>query len=128
QQRERAATGDAADDLLVAAVFAGRLAQDLGREPLRFRVAGVHAVEIAGEDRGLVAAGAGAHLEEDVLVVARILRQQQAAQLLLLAAARALEARDLLLTARARDRVCNTRRLACRSQLAVQLIVTQQPL
>ena len=37
--------------------------------------------QVAGKDRRLVAAGAGAHLQEDVLVVARILRQQQQAQL-----------------------------------------------
>jgi hypothetical protein len=37
-------------------------------------------VQFTGEDGGLVAAGAGTHLQKDVLVVARILRQQQQAQ------------------------------------------------
>ena len=35
-------------------------------------VAGVHAVQVAGEQRGLVAAGAGADLDDDVLVVVRV--------------------------------------------------------
>ncbi len=43
-------------------------------------VAHVHAQQVAREDRRLVAAGAGADLEEDVAVVVRILRQQQPLQ------------------------------------------------
>ena len=37
--------------------------------------------QVAGEDGGLVAAGAGAHLQVDVAFVARILRQQQQGQI-----------------------------------------------
>ena len=52
-----------------------------------FRVADVHAQQAAGEERRLVAAGAGADLDEHVAVVVRILRQQRRLQL-------ALEVRD----------------------------------
>ena len=62
-------------------MLAGTLAQDLDFPALRFRIARIHAEQIAGEDRRLVAAGAGAHLEEDVAVVVRILRNEQALQL-----------------------------------------------
>src|ERR1043165_606742 len=44
---------------------------------LRLGVADVHAHHFRGEERGLVAAGAGADLDEDVLLVVRILRLQQ---------------------------------------------------
>ena len=40
-------------------------------------VARVHAVQIRGEDRGLVAAGAGADLDDRVAVMERIGRQEQ---------------------------------------------------
>ncbi len=40
-------------------------------------VARVHAIEIGGEERGLVAAGARANFENHVLLVVRILGQQQ---------------------------------------------------
>jgi hypothetical protein len=43
-------------------------------------IARVHAEKVAREDRGLVAAGAGADFEEDVGVVARVLRDQQELQ------------------------------------------------
>ena len=44
-------------------------------------VAQIHAEQVTGEDRRLVAAGAGAHFEIQVCLVARILRQQQQLQL-----------------------------------------------
>ncbi len=50
--------------------------------PLRFGVADVHAHDLAGEQRGFVAAGAGADLHEDVLVVVRVLRLEQDLELL----------------------------------------------
>ena len=50
---------------------------------LALGVARVHAVEVAREQRGFVAAGAGADLEDRVLAVARILRQEQDLDLLL---------------------------------------------
>ncbi len=45
-------------------------------------VAGVHAVEVGGEEGGFVAAGAGADLDDDVLLVGGVLRQQRQLQLL----------------------------------------------
>ncbi len=48
-----------------------------------FRVALVHAEELAGEERGLVAARAGPDLEEDVAGVVGVLRQEQHLELLL---------------------------------------------
>ena len=72
-KRENAfASGDAADDLLVAAVLAGAFAHDLRREALGFGVAGIHAQQVACENRRLVAARAGAHFQEDVVLIARI--------------------------------------------------------
>ena len=44
---------------------------------LRLGVAGVHAEHFGGEERGLVAAGAGADFQDDVFLVVRILGQQQ---------------------------------------------------
>jgi hypothetical protein len=48
---------------------------------LALGIARVHAKEIAGEERRLVAAGARAHLDEEVAIVVRILRQQRLLQL-----------------------------------------------
>ena len=73
-----AAADDAADDLAVAAVLAGALAEHLDAPALALGVARVHPEQVAGEDRGLVAAGAGADLEEDVALVARVRRDQEA--------------------------------------------------
>src|SRR5690606_41602754 len=44
---------------------------------LALGVAAVHAEQVAGEDRRLVAAGAGAHFQEQVGLVARVARHQQ---------------------------------------------------
>ena len=44
--------------------------------PLRGRVARVHAEEIASEERGLIAARAGAHLEDGAFLIGFVLRQQ----------------------------------------------------
>jgi hypothetical protein len=48
---------------------------------LTFGVARVHPEQVAGKQRGLVAAGAGANLEEDVLLVVGVLRNEQDLQL-----------------------------------------------
>ena len=123
QPRERAAAGNAADDLLVATVLAGAFAEYLGGEALRFRVARVHAVELAGEDRRLIAAGAGADLEEDAALVARIARQQQLAQLLLLRLEAPLEPHDLLVPEGAHAGVGVALQLARSDELALQAVV-----
>ena len=47
------------------------------RQPLRGGVALVHAEQVAGKQRRLVAAGAGADFEDGVLLVGRVLGQEQ---------------------------------------------------
>jgi hypothetical protein len=80
---EGAAAADLGDDFLVAAdrPFARRDHLDL--PALLGGIALVHAKQIAGEQRCLVAAGAGTDFEDDVALVHRILRQQGEANLLL---------------------------------------------
>ena len=79
--RVRALPGDARDHLLVAAQLRGALGDQLDLPALALGVARVHAEQVAGEERRLVAAGAGAHLEEQVAVVVRVARQQRLLQL-----------------------------------------------
>ena len=83
--RERASADDAADDFLVAAVLAGALRQHFDAPALHVGIARIHAKQIAGENRRLIAARARAHFQVDVAVVARILRQQQLRELFFLA-------------------------------------------
>src|SRR6185295_19456788 len=74
---KRATPHDATDDLLVAAMLARILAQDFHAPALRLGVARVHAKQVASEQCSLVSTGAGAHFEENVVVIARIFRLQQ---------------------------------------------------
>ena len=63
---------DAQDHFLVAAELGRRFGDDLDLPAVALRVARVHAAEAAGEERRLVAAGAGADFEEDVALVVRV--------------------------------------------------------
>src|SRR6266851_1937122 len=72
---------DARDDFLVPAGIARRFRYHFHLPALALRVARVHAEQVAGEERRLVAAGPRAYLEEDVALVVRIARQQQLLQL-----------------------------------------------
>src|SRR6185437_4554753 len=63
QLRIGTSTFDAGHDLLVTAMFAGVFAEDLDMPAAAFRVAQVHAEQVAGENRRLVATAAGAHFE-----------------------------------------------------------------
>src|SRR6185437_16144004 len=81
QLRECTAADHATDDLAVAAMLAGAVAEQLDLPALRLRVACVHAKQIAGEDRGFVPTGSGADLEVDVALVALIAGEQQLQQL-----------------------------------------------
>src|SRR5262245_2893144 len=128
QPRERAFTGDATDDLAVAPVLTGALAEHLRAEALGFGIARVHAVEVAGEDRRLVATGAGPHLEEYVALIARILRQQQAAQLELFGIERASEQCELFATERPQAGVGVRLQLARRLHIALESLVALQVL
>ena len=74
EHRELVTRRDARDDLAIAAVLAGIRAQDLDAPALALRVAAVHPEQVAREDRGLVAAGARADLEEQVRVVVGVFR------------------------------------------------------
>ena len=60
---------DREGDLLEAADLGGRLREHLGREAALLGVAGEHLVEVAGEQRRLVAPGPGADLDDHVLGV-----------------------------------------------------------
>ena len=68
------------DDLLEPAEPRRAREQDLDPPPLPLGVARVHAEELGGEEAGLVAAGAGADLEDRVPLVVRVLRDQEATE------------------------------------------------
>src|SRR5436853_3558948 len=79
---EHAPAGDRRYDLLVAAQVVLRQADDLDLPAAQLGVAAVHAEEVGGEQRGLVAAGAGAHLNYGALLIGRVLGEEMQAQLL----------------------------------------------
>ena len=79
---EGAAAADFGDDFLVAAHRAFARGHDLDLPALLGGVALVHAEQIAGKQRRLVAAGAGADFENDVALVHRVLGEERDAQLL----------------------------------------------
>src|SRR5215469_5192863 len=126
QPRERPLAGDATDDLAIATVLARALAEHLRAEAPGFGIARLHAVEIAGEDRGLVAAGSGPHLEEDVALIARIAGQQQLAQLELFGLERARQERELLAAESAHAGISVCLQLARRLQITLESLVALQ--
>ncbi len=69
--------------ILDTAQFGGVLALQRHRPAALFRIPHVHAQQIAGEQRGLLAAGAGLDLHDRVARVVGIARNQRGAQLLL---------------------------------------------
>ena len=73
---------DREGDLLEAADLGAGLGERLGGEAALLGVAGQHLVEIAGEERGLVAAGPGADLDQDVLGVVGVALDHRQADLL----------------------------------------------
>ena len=78
-----AAAFDLGDDFLEAADGAFARRNHLDLPALQRGEALIHAEQVAGEQRGLVAAGAGADFEHDAALVHRVLRQQRDADLLL---------------------------------------------
>ncbi len=80
EPRVGALTDDAHDHFPVAAELARRRRDDLGLPAVPLGVAHVHAQQIAGEQSGFVAAGAGADLEEHVALVVGIAGQQRRLQ------------------------------------------------
>ena len=71
---------DAGDHFLEAAVLTGVFREDLDPPTLALGIARIHAEQVAGKDRRLVAAGAGTDFEEHVAPILRIFRQQHALQ------------------------------------------------
>jgi hypothetical protein len=71
---------DAGDDFFIAAVLAFVLGEDLHAPAAPFGIARIHAEQVAGENRRLVATGAGADFEKHVAPVIRVLGQQHALQ------------------------------------------------
>ena len=79
EDRVGAVAGDPERDLLEAADLRGARGEDLGPEPEPLRVASEHRVEVAGEERRLVATGAGPDLDDHIrLVVGIALDHRQA--------------------------------------------------
>ncbi len=74
------AGADRDGDRLHAAEIGRLVVEHLGRPALPLGVAQVHPQQVAGEQRRLLAALAGLDLEDDVLAVVGVLRQQQLAQ------------------------------------------------
>src|ERR1700752_3531560 len=76
ENRVRAVPSHLERDLVEAAGLARVGPQDVPLEPSALRIAGEHPEEIAGPDRALVAAGALADLDDDVLGVVRVALDQ----------------------------------------------------
>src|SRR5207253_3037057 len=68
------------DDLFEATLFGLALREDLGLPAMALGVPRVHAVKIRPEERGLLPALAGTHLDDDVLLVEGIARHELRAQ------------------------------------------------
>jgi hypothetical protein len=81
---------DREDDFLEAPLLALAGRQGLGPEATTLRIAGQHAVDVACPDRGFVAPDPLAHLDDDVLLVRRVLFDERELELVL-------EPRELLL-------------------------------
>ncbi len=86
---------DEGDDFLESADARFAAGGDFHLPVLRFGEAGVHAENLGREEGRLVATGARADFEDDVLVVVRILRQEEDAQFLFDAVLLGLELGDL---------------------------------
>ena len=83
QTPESAPAADRDGDVLVAAEVGLLGVEDLGLPALPLGVAQVHPQQVAGEQRRLLAALAGLDLQDHVLAVVGVARQQQLAQLVL---------------------------------------------
>src|SRR5690606_26099442 len=119
----RALADDPADDFLVAAVLALVRGEHLDGPALVLGVAAVHAEEVAREERGLVAAGAGADLEEQIRVVVGILRHEMQRELPLLCGALRPERGRLLFAERTELPIVAPRELLGSGELFLELLV-----
>ncbi len=93
---EGAAAPDLGDDLLVAALGALAGGQHLRLPAMDRRIALIHPVEVAGEQRRLVATGAGADFQDHVAIVHRVLGDQCEPDVLFQGVALVLQQRTLL--------------------------------
>src|SRR3990170_1123949 len=84
------------DDLLEATAVAFVRVQELHGPALALRIAAVHAVEVGGEEGGLLATGGGADLHDHVLIGEGVPGQQGEPQLLLQGVDGSLRLLDLL--------------------------------
>ena len=105
QAREHAVARDEQDGFFDAAGRRVAAGQELDLPAARLRVARVHAQQIGGEQRGFFAARAGADFEQRVLVVVRILGQEQHEDALLEVDQLGLELGQLLLDQRTELRI-----------------------
>ena len=101
-----ALTLDVDDHFLEAALAGLAERHHLELPPLTLGVTAVHAIEIAGEERRLLATGAGADFDDDVLIVVGILWQQQDLELAHQLIAVGVEAGQLLFRERAHLGIC----------------------
>ena len=83
EPRIHAVARDAEHDFLVAAKLGLGLAHDLGLPAAPVRVHRVHAVQVGRKQRAFLAACAAANFDIDVLLIVRVLGQQQDFQLVL---------------------------------------------
>ena len=97
----RAVAADLEHELLEPARVAAGGRERLGLEPVLLGEAGQHLVQVAGEERGLVAAGPGPQLDDHVLVVGGIALDHGEPQILLDPGKRRSRLRELLLRERA---------------------------
>ncbi|MOA40332.1 hypothetical protein D3C78_1621970 [compost metagenome] len=67
---------DFGNHLFVTAVFTHVFAHDLNPPAASFSVTAIHTEQIASKDGRFVATGSGAHFQETVALIVRILRQQ----------------------------------------------------
>ncbi len=77
QARENAAPGNLGDDFLVSAGRPLARRQHLDLPALRLGVFDIHAEQIAGEQRRLIAACSAPHLQNGVAIVGCVLRKQR---------------------------------------------------
>ena len=97
QPREHVAAGDGGDDFPIAADPGLAGIHDFEFPVVQGRIPGIHPQQVGGEQRGLVAAGAGPDLQDGVALVGLVLGQQQELHLLLEFRNARLENRKLLL-------------------------------
>jgi hypothetical protein len=83
QFRVHAEADDLGDDFLVPTHFALALRNQFDLPALTLGITEIHPEQIAGEQRGFVATGAGPYFQKDIPLVVGILRQQLSLQFVL---------------------------------------------